>query len=303
MVPPDTTSQEIDNGAPNRHESLPAEDESSFTAKDSSIPEDLMELEYEPSEEEATDRTNMSGPRPGDVEASVVRVRPYGRVLLVFLLAVGILVWFIGYLQRNNLIQLLSQTVRSASPSIELIESCDDVVLMLERSGKHSRIIVEKAGRAAWVLVSKDDTTVTNPALSPDGKFVAYVSERDGGQIVIISLTADKQYTVTLKQVRSAGQKEDLDGMKICPWTPISWDAESRQIAFFGCIDGGSLSRSVVLICKIAEPTLTLGVVVPSLLDSSITRQVKWLGFSQLIVSTATNNSELGATVTRFDVP
>jgi len=172
---------------------------------------------------------------------------------------------------------------------------------MLEQSGGLSRVIVEKSDQANWLLVSKDDTTATNPALSSDGEQVAYVTKRGGGQLVIVSLSTDARRMITADQIRKAGEDAGLDDMELCLWTPIAWAPPAGdRIVFFGCVENSSFSVAVV--GDLSDPATDLKVIAASKAESSDVRQLKWLDHTRLVISTPATDAKQ-AVVTTFVVP
>ena len=203
-------------------------------------------------------------------------------------------------MQRQGLLAVVP-CPRSLPPtSITLVDLQNGVILMLEQSGSFSRVVVEPSDQASWLLVSRDDTTATNPALSSDGKQVAYVTERDGGQLVIVSIITDTRRTIEADQVQDAGDSVGFDEMQVCPWTPIAWAPTGNRIAFFGCTKDTSLS--VVLVGDLSDPAIPLTVIARSKAQASAVRQLKWLDHTHLVVSTPATDAQQ-AMVSTFVVP
>ena len=234
---------------------------------------------------------------PGNAGDETNRPKQYGKRAIIIFVCLCVIACVAGFFERNQLPTfLLKRAPWHHALEIELIESRDDRVLMLETSGEASRVIVEVSGQASWLLVSQGDTTATNPALSPDGEQVAYVTERDGEQLVIVSLTSNTRRTVRAGQIQDADGDDGLDGMRLCPWTPIAWAPTGDRIAFFGCAEDDSLS--VVLVGELSGPAISLTVVARSKVESSATRQLSWLDDTQLVVSTPADDTQQAAIIT-----
>ena len=268
-----------------------------------SLPDDLLDVDTGPWKDEKAPSmiAEMSDLRPGIIEDAATKRRPYGWVLLVIVVVAAMAVSLIGYVQRRGLFALLSRAVPMPLPSMTLVDSHDGVVLMLEQSGDLRRVIVETSDQANWLLVSRDDTTATNPALSSDGQQVAYVTKRGGGQLVVVSVITDTRHTVDAGQVQDVGDNAGFDEMKLCPWTPIAWAPPAGdRIAFFGCVEDSSVSVAVV--GDLSDPAINLTILASSKAESSDARQLKWLDRTQLVVSMPATDAKK-ATVTTFVVP
>jgi hypothetical protein len=281
------------------------------------IPDDLMDFEdfipeKNTKEEETKEEENEDGRFKATIDTSHNKQikmgdsqdRPSKKkfflVLFILFFFLAIIVVLIGFFQHHDLRSIFDRTPQL---SIEFVEACNDSILMIERSGNINRVIVEKLDYASWFLVSKDDTTVTNPALSPEGDLVAYLTQRNNGEIVIISPSTSIDYTVTFDQIKQLGQKEKLQDMKICPWTPIAWDSKNSRVSFFGCFDDQNITHSVVIVCKFKEPTPVLAIIPDSIHQTAIIREIKWMGINQLSVNTPMENYSKIPLVKRFDVP
>jgi len=260
------------------------------------IPSDLQDVDVGQHDEELPPE-DAEMP-PGATEETRIAPRRYGLALLILAILAALATWVLGYMQRQGPFTILSLTL--PPPSMILVDSRDGVVLMLERSGDLSRVIVETSNQGSWQLVSRDDTAATNPALSPDGERVTYVTERDDGQLVIVSIIADTRRTIDADQVQDAGDSIGFDEMQVCPWTPIAWAPTGNRIAFFGCTKEASLS--VVLVGDLSDPAIPLTVIARSKAEVSAVRQLKWLDHTQLIVSTPATDAQRAA-VSTFVVP
>lgn len=266
-----------------------------------SVPDDLLDVDSDLREEAPTEFPQTPHPRAGVVEETPTEPRPLGRVLFLVAVLTGVVIWLIGYAQRADLSTVLSRAVPIPPPSATLVDSRDGVVLILEQSGSLSRVIVEKSDEASWILVSRDDTTATNPALSPDGGQIAYVTERDGGQVVTVSIMTDTRRTIDADQIQDVGDSAGFDKMKLCPWTPIAWAPPmGTRIAFFGCTEDDSLS--VALVGDLSGPVINLTAIARSKVESSTSRQLRWLDRTQIVITAPANGAQR-AVVTTFVVP
>ena len=262
------------------------------------IPSDLLDVDVGQHDEELPPRDAKMP--PGATRETQTAPRRYGLALLILAVLAAAATWMVGYVQRQGPFTILSRTVPVLPPSMTLVDSRNGVVLMLERSGDLSRVIVETSNQGSWQLVSRDDTAATNPALSSDGKQVAYVTERDRGQLVIVWLDNDTRRSITTDQIQDAGENAGFDDVKICPWTPIAWAPTGNRIAFFGCTKDASLSA--VLVGDLSDPAIPLTVIARSKAEASAVRQLKWLNHTHLVVSTPATDAQQ-AIVSTFVVP
>jgi hypothetical protein len=159
---------------------------------------------------------------------------------------------------------------------------------MVETNGDLDRVLVETSGQASWLLVSRDDTTATNPAFSPDVGYVAYISEQDGGQVAIVSLTDDTRFAITSTQVEIAALTADFSGVSLCPWTSVAWAPDGRRVAFFGCRE--ILPLSLALIADVHDPrNIGLDTIPDSDVGIFSHRQIQWLDSTHVTISTPTD--------------
>jgi hypothetical protein len=257
---------------------------------------DSMNSEGTPSKSSAP--LLASGEEPPNLQRYVI-------VIILFLLLTGGSIWLIGFLQRKG---LFSQWLNSAKPAslvvpvtYLIVEERNGVVLMLEQNGDSSRVIVKKSGQKAWLLISGDDTTAANPALSPDGVQVAYVSKRRGGQVVLASVMDNTPPVILENQVQMLSQSMNMNELRVCPWTPIAWSPKGDRIAFFVCSPDPPSSLIVISVVTIGNPTLNL--VTGSEAKFANTRQFIWLDDMNIITTVPVTNSQFSTSVIELSVP
>ncbi len=252
--------------------------------------EDALDLDgpWEKSELLPSDR--IANVPPGFADDAHARSRPYGRVLAFVLLALAIAMGIYGIAQNGKLTQPLRDALPVPAPSTTFVDARNGVILMLEQTGNLSRVVVNQADQAGWILVSRDDTTAAKPALSPDGTKVVYSSKRGKGQIVIVALGSGTPKSITAEQVQKLGGNNSLDDLEICSWTPIAWDPDSSQVAFFGCIERRDLS--VVLIGGSLDSDPTLTILTESRMETSVEQQIEWQDAKHLLVITPSSDPQ-----------
>jgi hypothetical protein len=197
---------------------------------------------------------------------------------------------------------LLGGVVPVPEPRTELVEARRDRILMLERIGRLSRVLVKVAKQPGWLLVSEDDTETSRPALDPEGGHVAYVSQRGGGQIAIVGLAGDWRTTIEADEIAKADGAADMEGrLELCPWTQVAWAPGGERVAFFARLpDKGG---SVVLVGTALDDDHALFVVKDSRAVTEVERQVAWVDDSHLMVSTPAEGASRAATVVIVQAP
>jgi hypothetical protein len=238
---------------------------------------------------------------PGTTKDEVDRPKHYGKFLLIFLVLFGIIAWIAGVVQRQGLVTMFNRMLPGRTIETTLVEARDGTVLMLERNGKLSQIVAQVPGQASWYLISKDDTTATNPALSPDANLVAYLSARQEVQIAIVSLSDEKQYHITSEQAEQIGMQALITEVKICPWTTVAWSPDSHRVAFFGCRKNPPLS--LALVADISGPEVVLSTISESEFDTANPRQLEWSGPTQVTIVTPSANVQQVGRVKTLSVP
>jgi hypothetical protein len=158
---------------------------------------------------------------------------------------------------------------------------------MLAHTDASTQVIAQRAGQESWLLVSQDDKTPTNPALSMDGTRVAFITDRhDKPALEIISLISDTKQELTSDYIKQfvTGSGPAKPAMALCDWSPIAWDMETKRVAYFGCAEDASYSA--LLVSEIADERLTPYAVAGSGVFSTQPRQVKWLDKTHLTITT-----------------
>lgn len=221
-----------------------------------------------------------------------------GPLILFFGLAILTVLCRYGY--DNYSVAELRRVVRSGPPVTLPIDAQSGLVLLLEQNGVSGRVIVETDSQATWLLISKDDTTASGPSLAPDSSAVAYISQKDEGQVVIVSLVDTTRQTILASEIAKIAQSSNLDDPKLCEWSSTAWNTGSKQLAFFVCDEEKPLSIVVVVDLSTGEPELKpLTATEHNEIEK---RDLKWLNETQLVVSTPAGGSQ-PATVQTFDAP
>jgi hypothetical protein len=238
---------------------------------------------------------------PGTTKDEVDRPKHYGKFLLILLVLFGFLAWVAGVVERKGLVNVLNSISPGRTIETTLVEARDGTVLMLETNGKLSQIVAQVPGQASWYLISKDDTTATNPALSPDANLVAYLSAREEVQIAIVSLSNEEQYHITSEQAEQIGMQALITEVNICPWTTVAWSPDSHRVAFFGCRKNPPLSLAFV--ADISGPEVVLSTIAESEFDTAAPRQLEWSGPTQVTIVTPSADVQQVGRVKTLSVP
>ncbi len=265
-----------------------------------SLPKDLLPVEVD-SEQKAEGlsesyRTGM--PHPGFTDKDAPKKKPISLVLLVIAAVTALVVGLIGYVRPRSFSAVVMRALFPSAPLTTLVDSGNGLVLMLEQDGDLGRVMVQRSGRGGWLLVSQDDTTATNPMLSPTGRDVAYVSKRNGGQVIAVSLITDTRCYIGTNRIADIGKNAGLGSMKLCSWTPIAWSPKGDRIAFFACAEDDSFS--VAMVADSFDPNVAITTIGQSKTEIAEARQIKWLDDTKLIISTPGKSR---STVETLDVP
>ena len=219
---------------------------------------------------------------------------------LIFITSV-LLVALFGLADRTDFFGVVKRAVTARGYATHLLTSRGEAVLMQETLSTARRVIVKQTGQASWLLVSQDDITADKPAITPAGDRVAYVSARDGGQIVAVSLKKDERIPITAADAAKAGKDASLNISHICPWTPVDWASTGERLAFFGCAPDNSVSFLMISDLT-TTPAKTVAVAASQLLSPD-ERQVKWLDASRMIVSLPAADPQKAAVITEYAIP
>jgi hypothetical protein len=236
-------------------------------------------------------------PLPGSDRAS--SFKPINAlVVIVLIITIGaFVVWLAGQTQRGTIQKLLQ--AQAIPPTARLLDSRHDTVLILEESGEISRVIVQRPSQPSWLLVSRDDLRAKFPALSPDGRRVAYNSQSNDGRIVIVSLDVNNVDSLPTDQIKAATESKNLGPMTLCAWSPVAWSPDNQRLAFFVC--GTNPSRSMVMTNSMGQPGID--VVAGTLLNTALPRGVLWLQSDTVLVSTPSESPQGGTTITTHPIP
>ncbi len=210
--------------------------------------------------------------------------------LIISSFLLGILAWAIGYFQRGGSVPVITKSISNpASP--KAIDSQKGVVLLVEQEGDINRVLIQQPNQIGWTVVSRNDTTAINPALSPDGTLVVYNTKKDGGKIIAVSTQITTEMIISATMLIDLGKSSSVGEMKVCEWTPMVWNSTSNRIAFFGC--GLHDNFSVAIIGTIVYTDFSIKVVPYSRLDASTTRTIEWTDDKHLYLSAPTGTIDV----------
>jgi hypothetical protein len=159
--------------------------------------------------------------------------------------------------------------------------------------------------REGWILVSRDDGTAASPALSPDGRWVAYRSTLNEPTVVAVALEQSGRIVFTCENVTEAGEETGVKMTTICPWTPVAWSMDSTHLAFFGCGDDPPHSRVVVVELDLdtETPAFTPTIMTGTIANGLEPRQLLWVGSEQVSVTFPSTDPDQPESVKLFIVP
>jgi len=204
-------------------------------------------------------------------------VQQYLADLAILIFILGLATWGLGKFQRPDDHTGQWTQFMSGDDSLSLLDARQGVALLLKRNDNETSVVARVNGQSKWLLVSQDDTTVSNPSLSPDGRQIAYLSQQAGGQIVIVPVFQDQSYTISVDSLTPLG----LGTLKFCDWTPLVWHPTVKHLAFIACQVQEKYSIVVVADLTLVPPIPQI--VADSLSESDRPRQLHWLDDQQLI--------------------
>lgn len=152
---------------------------------------------------------------------------------------------------------------------------------MTRQENTLSEVIVKTATENGWRSISQDDFTAKNPALSPKGGLVAYISEKESPHIEIVPLSTAAPYQIYPTTTHTSLSSRELPSLSVCPWSPVQWSPNEELIAFFACTEKPIETYAVVV--DISSDSTMVWVE-----DSSIVadeRSVVWLDNTHLLIN------------------
>jgi hypothetical protein len=262
--------------------------------------EEIPEEQLIASDERASD----SSEEGEEAMTGAPRRRPkyWGLALVLLILVGGAVVAVVGAWQRGNLLSLLYRFASRPTPEVVFLESQQERSLFLESDGKRNRVLIQGPDRESWLLVSRDDYTAANPALSPDGLWVAYLSTQDAPKIVVVPLEQQGRLNYASSDLEDFGRRSDIEVASICPWTPIAWAMDSARLAFFGCAEDPALSRAFVATLADSGATLKLELIPGTVAPGTDSRQILWMGDDRVSVTFPPGDPSQAETVRTLSV-
>jgi hypothetical protein len=212
----------------------------------------------------------------------------YGKRVLIGLVVVGVIVWAIGEVQRQGVPDLFHWLPLARAPDLQIVDACDNYVLMLETDHEHSQVLVQTSPQESWLRVSRDDSRAVNPAFSPiinsTIKYVAYLSLEGEKRIVVAPLddTADR-IEITSAKLEATGVTDGIPEVAFCEWTPLAWDPEGRRLAFYGCRK--QKPHSLVFVAQIDADPVELETIDDTQADTTDQRQLEWSGSDDIVLT------------------
>jgi hypothetical protein len=227
----------------------------------------------------------------GDTAWSAIRRIPLFIRLVIVVVILGASAYGYGLWQRRQLPALLRKVRLGQQPTLTLVDACKDRVLIWEVVGNRNEILIQTSPQGGWVRVSREDTTATSPALSPDAERVVYLSLLDSGQVVVVPLdTTATQTIISVSQLESAAVASEYSGMTFCNWTSLAWDPDGHRLAFFGCRK--EKPRSIAFVAHIDRGPVKLELIPGSEADNPDPRQLQWSGSKHVVLSWSTLTGE-----------
>jgi hypothetical protein len=187
------------------------------------------------------------------------------------------------------------------TPSIPLrIEYKGGNLLLVDSSGNGNHISFKSAHSSNWLMIAREDSTATNPTLSPDGTLVAYASKLEGGKILVTSVPTGTVSSILPDMMKDVAKSSNLSELKVCSWTTISWSPKGNRLVFWACGSQETFSVSIVFELGAKVP---LKVVPQSRFDAFGFRQAIWLDDTQLLIVNPTITTNPVQNLQTLDVP
>lgn len=246
--------------------------------------------------------TALAANKQADASASAGqasrRLSPWLQLVLVAGL-LALVMSIAGAISRGSLPGILRQALPQLPPSNEIVGAHEGKILMVERVGDVSRVMVKRADHVPWLVISQDDVSASQPAFSPDGTAVAYVSGRDAGQIVIVPLSGTDTRAITSDAISRAASQQEKIGL--CSWSPVAWSPDGKRLAFWAC--AGDKAFSMLLVADLTQAGPSLQVVAGSTLTTGGQRAVRWLDDTRVLTTAPAVDQAHLPSVTSFAVP
>lgn len=212
--------------------------------------------------------------------------------VLVILVLSAVLIGIFWAQNPNLLVQIFDRTM--TPPRSELVDAVDGRILVFRREGAVNVVEVEIDNRAASISISKGDMTAHHPSLSPDGNFVAFLSEQNDGQLVLVSLTGTERWELTNQQVVGTLGNEFAKPV-ICPWTSVTWAPSANKMALFICSE--QLEQSRLAVIDMLSPDIFPVLQAGSAYEGLDSRQAMWLNESEVLMTIPASELFLPSTV------
>jgi hypothetical protein len=232
-------------------------------------------------------------------------VKRWITALIIISAVIATVAVILGSFSQNS----TSSTVASLTPNsqlgsqstTQLVAAHSEVSLIVEKVGSSSRIYIKRKDQLGLQLISSVASSATDPALSPDGSKVAYLSQQDNSHLVIAAFVTNTEQVISADQIRQFGSDNDFLEQQLCLWTPLVWDPGSQQIAFFVCNQNQNSSRAVV--AKLASSKILLTPLKGSGNDSAYARQLVWFDPAQILVTMPVSDTSQSPSLIQIPVP
>ncbi len=212
-----------------------------------------------------------------------------GLILITLLLLFAIVAWVLRGLNLHDILFFWG-SITGNTVDYELVDVRNNTVLLVTCQGNQSAVKVRLAGQPNWIEISTGDGTVSNPALSPSGKLVAYLSEQDERHIVVAPVITGTRQIVDASLVQKGCVLVRNAEWDICPWSPIHWAPNERYLGFFACVKDAKISYVAIADLKSAPISVTCLDKEHSKSSIPGERTLIWQDDEQLIVTTFGDN-------------